>query len=295
MRSFVFPQLGKTPLGDNWVKLPSIGKILIRKSRSYPEGFKVKQARIVKRSSGYYVLLTFVADVSIPDSPLLGHPVGVDVGLESFLSTSDGLQVERPKFFVEMQRQLKLLQRQLKRKRIGSANWRKTQAKVARLHERIANTRKDFHFKVAHHLCDVADVIVIEDLNLIGLSRAILGKHMLDAGHGQFLSQILPWVAFKRGKAVVKEDARGSSQECPQCHREVRKTLADRWHSCECGCSMPRDIASGIVLRDRYLSRGAHGSSANAPGDGLAGTDSDQPSQESANGESPAIRFALAG
>lgn len=294
MRSFSFPQLGKNPLGQGRIKLPSLGWVAIRQSRPYPDGFVVKQARVVKRASGYYVMLSFQADIAIPDPPLVGHVVGVDVGLEYFLSTSDGLQVERPKFFVDLQRKLKSLQRRLKRKQIGSANWRKVQAQVARLHEQIANTRKDFHFKQAHKLCDVADVIVVEDLNLIGLSRGILGKHMLDAGHGQFLNSVLPWVAFKRGKAAVKEDARGSSQECPACGTVVKKNLADRWHQCSCGCSIPRDVASGIVLRNKFLGRGAHGLQ-NAPGDDLAGMPFGASSQVSVNGESPAIRKALAG
>ncbi|MDC0835872.1 transposase [Geitlerinema sp. CS-897] len=294
MRSYVFPQLGKVPLAQGRVKLPSLGWVAIRQSRPYPEGFVVKQARVVKRASGYYLMLSFQADIAIPEPPLVGHVVGVDVGLEYFLSTSDGLQVERPKFFVDLQRKLKLLQRRLKRKQIGSANWKKAQAKVARLHERIANTRKDFHFKQAHKLCDVADAIVVEDLNLIGLSRGVLGKHMLDAGHGQFLNSVLPWVAFKRGKAAVKEDARGSSQECPACGAVVKKNLSDRWHQCSCGCSMPRDVASGIVLRNRFLGRGAHGLQ-NAPGDDLTGVPFGASSQVSVNGESPAIRKALAG
>ena len=271
MRSYLFPQLGKNPLGQGRVKLPSLGWVALRQSRPYPEGFTVKQARVVFRASGYYVMLSFQADLAIPEPPLTGHVVGVDVGLEYFLSTSDGLQVERPKFFVERQRKLKLLQRRLKRKQIGSANSKKAQAKVARLHERIANTRKHFHFKQSHELCDAADVIVIEDHYLVGLSRGMLGKHMLDAGHGQFLNSVLPWVAFKRGKIVVKEDARGSSQECPACGGDANKTISDRWHSCSCGCSMPRDVASGLVLRNRFLSRRADGSE-NAPGDGLAGS-----------------------
>ncbi|WP_298617905.1 RNA-guided endonuclease TnpB family protein [uncultured Thermosynechococcus sp.] len=166
MRSFCFPQLGKDPLRNGAVKLPGLGWTAIRQSRPYPDGFVVKQARVVKRASGYYLLLTFQADVAIPEPPLVGHVVGVDVGLEYFLSTSDGLQLERPKFFVNLQRKLKLLQRRLKRKQLGSANWKKAQLKVAKLHEHIANARKDFHFKVAHHLCDVADVLIVEDLNL---------------------------------------------------------------------------------------------------------------------------------
>ncbi|MFN4280987.1 transposase, partial [Thermosynechococcus sp.] len=78
-------------------------------------------------------MLIFQADIAIPEPPLAGHVVGVDVGLEYFLSTSDGLQLERPKFFVNLQRKLKLLQRRLKRKQPGSANWKKAQFKVARL------------------------------------------------------------------------------------------------------------------------------------------------------------------
>ena len=270
MRSFVFPQLGKHPLGNGWVKLPKLGQVKIRQSRPWPDGFIPKQARVLKRASGYYVLVSLQADVVLPEPVSVGPVVGVDVGLAYFLSTSDGAQVERPQFFVDLQRQLKLLQRRLKRKQKGSSNWLKAQAKVSKLHETIARTRKDFHFKQAHKLCDTADVIVVEDLNLVGLSRGFLGKHMLDAGHGQFLNQVLPWVASKRCKLVVKESAAGTSQECPDCGSITHKTIGHRWHECSCGCSMPRDIASGLVLKKRYLSRGAHGIE-NASGDGLTG------------------------
>ena len=270
MRSFVFPQLGKDPLGQGRVKLPGLGWVAIRQSRPYPEGFRVKQARIVRRASGYYVMLSFQCDVSVPEVPLLGKVVGVDVGLEYFASTSTGVQIKRPKFFVDMQRQLKLLQRRLKRKVKGSSNWQKLQHKIARLHERIANTRKDFHFKVAHQICAMGDVIVVEELNLVGLSRGMLGKHMLDAGHGQFLNSILPWVGLKTGTLIVKENAAGTSQECPACGNTVKKRIDERWHDCPCGCSMPRDVASGQVLVNRLLGRGAHGIE-NACGDGLSG------------------------
>ena len=116
MRSFVFPQLGQAPLGDGRVKLPGLGWVAIRQSRPYPEGFSVRQARIVKRASGYYVMLSFQCELSVAESPLRGKVVGIDVGLDFFASTSTGIQIERPKFFVDMQRQLKLLQRRLKRK-----------------------------------------------------------------------------------------------------------------------------------------------------------------------------------
>ncbi|MGC1219795.1 MAG: transposase [Phormidesmis sp.] len=268
MRSFVFPQLGKNPLSEGVVKLPSIGAVKIRQSRPYPEGFEVKQARVVKRASGFYLMLTFQSDVSVPAVPLVGHFVGADVGLEYFLSSSEGLQIERPKFFVSMQRKLKWLQRRLKGKQLGSANWQKQQRKIARLHERIANTRKDFHYKAAHKLCDGAEVVAVEKLNLIGLSRGFLGKHMLDAGHGQFLNQILPWVCFKRGVGLMYEPAAGTSQECPECGRIAKKDISVRWHSCECGCSMPRDVTSAIVIKQRAVGRTVL---ENACRDGLTG------------------------
>ena len=269
MKSFLFPQLGKNSLGAKGVKLPSIGKIAIRKSRPYPEGFQVKQARIFKRASGFYLLLSFQSKESIPDTPLIGKVVGIDVGLEYFLSTSDSLQISRPKFFVDQQRELKLLQRRLKKKIKGSNNWKKLQLIISKLHERIANTRKDFQFKVVHQLCDRADVIAVENLNLIGLARGMLGKHMLDAGLGQFLNQILPWVCFKRGKGYLKVDACRTSQECPDCGHVVKKSLATRWHECpNCGSSMPRDIASAIVIQKRAMGRMVQ---EKACGDGLAG------------------------
>jgi putative transposase len=269
MRSFVFPQLGKNPIAQGVIKLPCIGLVQFRQSRPVPDGFTVKQARIVKRASGFYLMLTFQADIEIPDIPISGRVVGVDVGLQYFLSTSDGLEIERPRFFAEMQRELKLLQRRLKRKEIGSNNWRKIQKKAARLHERISNTRKDFHFKTAHRLCDAGETIAVEQLNLIGLSRGFLGKHMLDAGHGQFLNQILPWVCWKRGLAYIKVDARGTSQECPDCGATVSKVLKDRWHECpNCGSAKPRDVASAQVIRNRAVGRTVL---ENACGDGLAG------------------------
>ena len=269
MRSILFPQLGKSPLGDGWVKLPSIGKVQIRQSRPYPDGFAVKQARVVRRASGFYVMLCFQSDVSVPEVPLAGMVIGVDVGLEYFLCASDGWQLERPRFFGSLQRKLKLLQRRLKKKVKGSGKWKALQHRIARLHEHIANTRKDFHFKVAHQLCDRGDVIAMESLNFKGLSRGFLGKSMLDAAHGQFLNQILPWVCFKRGKGYVKVDAAGTSQQCPVCGGPVKKSLVQRWHDCpHCGASMPRDVASALVIQKRAVGRTV---AENAHGDGLAG------------------------
>ncbi|MGB7442866.1 MAG: transposase, partial [Coleofasciculaceae cyanobacterium] len=90
MHSFVYPQMLKSPLGEGWVKLPQLGKVEVIMHRPVPNGFELKQARVVKKASGYYVMLSLQLDVNIPDTPPSGHPLGIDVGLEKFLATSDG-------------------------------------------------------------------------------------------------------------------------------------------------------------------------------------------------------------
>jgi putative transposase len=263
MRSFVFPQLNLETLrqwnGENEVNLPKIGWVKLRYSRPIPDGFEVRQIRIVKRASGYYAMLGLQCDVTIPLPPISGHPVGIDLGLLSFLATSDGKLIARPRFFVDGQRKLKLLQRKLKRKKKGSSQWRKLQHRIAQHHETIFNTRKDFHFKTAHQLCDQADSIFAEDLNLKAMSAGMLGKHTLDAGFGQFLN-ILGHVCFKRGKHFSKVDANGTSQICPNCQAHTgKKELSVRVHECpECGYGTDRDVAAAQVVMQRGTTAVGH-------------------------------------
>jgi putative transposase len=191
-------------------------------------------------------------DVKIPDIQPHGHPLGIDVGLDSFVATSDGELIDRPKFFIESQHKLKLLNRDVSRKQKGSINQQKARVKVAKLYEKIHNTRKHFQISVAHHLCDTAGMIFAEELNLKALAKGMLGKHCLDAGWGSFLN-ILGWVAFKRGVYFAKVDSRGTSQLCPVCDTRVSKDLSVRVHECECGYRTNRDVASGQVVLKRGL------------------------------------------
>ena len=252
MRSFVFPQMLKNCISTYGIKLPQLGWVRVRWSREIPKLFQVKQARIVRKASGYFVMLSLQANVDVPSTMPHGYPAGIDVGLEYFFSTSDGEQVKRPRFFNELHRKLKLLQRGLKNKQKGSANWLKLQKKIARVHQRIADTRKDWHFKLAHHLCDYAGMVFVEDLDFRIMAKGMLGKHTLDAGLGQFTNQILPWVCFKRDVHYSKVDPRGTSQECPDCGAEVRKDLSIRIHRCpNCGSIKPRDVAAAQVICTR--------------------------------------------
>ncbi|MEG4484504.1 transposase [Microcoleus sp. D2_18a_B4] len=259
MRSFVFPQMGVEPIKNSAVKLPKIGWVQFRQSREIPSDAILKQVRVVNRVSGWYAMLALQWDVSIPDIIPHGNPVGLDVGLTNFIATSDGLLIKRPKFFIDAERKLKLLQQSVSRKRIGSNNWKKAQKKVALLHEYVANCRKDWHRKLSHKICNDAGMVFVENLNLVGLSRGILGKHCLDAGFGQFFN-ILEQTCFKRGVYFQKVDARKTSQICPNCGTETgKKDLSERTHSCSsCGYITDRDVASAQVVLTRGLAAVGH-------------------------------------
>jgi putative transposase len=259
MRSFVFPQMQGDRLDVGRVNLPVIGWTKLHQSRAIPDGGAIKQARVVKRVSGWYVMLTIQWDANPPQPMPHGEAVGLDVGLTSFVATSNGLLVKRPRFFVDAERKLKLLQQRVSRKRLGSNNWHKAQKKVAALHEYVANCRKDWHRKLSHQICDDAGMVFVEDLNLVGLSRGMLGKHCLDAGFGQFFS-ILEQTCFKRDVYFQKVDARKTSQICPSCGTETgKKELSERTHKClNCSYTTDRDVAAAQVVAIRGLAAVGH-------------------------------------
>jgi putative transposase len=144
------------------------------------------------------------------------------------LATSTGEQIARPRFFVDLQRKLKLLQQRVSHKKLGSNNWRKAQQKVARLHEYIHNTRKDFHFKLAHQLCDQVGMIFAEDLNFKAWAKGMFSKHNLDAGFGEFLS-ILEWVCWKR-RVYFAKSCRDSSLHSATPPRRTHSRWRSHYH-----------------------------------------------------------------
>ena len=289
LRSFVFPAMLKNCLGPGKIKFPQLGWLNIRHSREYPTGFTPKQARIVKKASGYYVMVSFQSPEEISDILVGKTSLGLDAGIESFIATSLGKLIKAPKFFRSNFRKLKLasdpastkgareraslLQRRLKSKIKGSKNWLKLQNKIAKLHEKIANTRRDWHFKLANQLCSIADNIFVEDINFKSWSRGLFCKQSLDAGIGGFINEILPFVCWKRGKFYLKVNKDGTSQECSNCSQYTgKKALSERIHSCPyCLHAESRDTNSAKIIRDRGLVAVGHTVQKKACRDGLAG------------------------
>ncbi len=259
MKSLLFPQFKDNPITGYHIKIPKLGKVLVNLHRPIPEGFVVKQIRIIKKANGWFAVIAIAKNVLAREEARLempfGHCIGVDVNLLAYIATSDGYTEKRPKFFVQEQGKLKSLQRRLARKQKRSKNYEKARKKVEKQHNHIAFVRKDHQFKLAHRLCDMADSIFVEDIDFRIMAKGMFGKHTLDAAFGQF-RQILRYVCQQRGKFFGEVDHRGTSQTCPNCRITVRKELKDRIHNCpECGYTADRDVAASQEICNRGLEK----------------------------------------
>ncbi len=255
MKSLLFPQFRSNPLTGWQIQLPKLGKVQINLHRPIPEGFVIKQVRVIKKAIGWFVVVAIESDIEIPNPTPHGHSIGIDVGLLSYIATSDSYIESRPKFFKTAHRRLKVLQKRLSRKQKRGKNYEKARIKAAKQHNHIAFKRTDYQFKLAHKLCDMADTIFIEDCDFRIMAKGMLGKHAIDASFGQFRT-ILEYIGKKRDVFIGRVDHKGTSQTCPNCRCEIRKELSDRYHVCyECGygveISVNRDIASAQEICNR--------------------------------------------
>jgi putative transposase len=274
-RTMTFPSMTKEPVNGNRIKFPKLGEIKFIQHRPLPEGFKVKRALVTKKADGWYVTLT-LEDKSIPDfptfdiEPTLDNSLGIDSGLEYFVACSDGSAKAPPKFDRYAEEKLTKLQTKRDKRAKGSKPRRKISQRIAKLHQRIARQRKQWHYELAGELLGKADVFFVEDLQVSNMNRRTqpkqdengkylpngqsaksgLNKSFADAGIAGFLNEILPYKAEKAGKKVIKVNPKGTSQHCSGCLNRVPKELSDRWHSCpHCGIEFQRDINSGILIK----------------------------------------------
>jgi putative transposase len=213
--SITFPRVNSAKAGadlvGNNLKLSKIGEMPVILHRPIPLCSEIKQATIISKADGWYVSFA-LEDNTVPFSlPVddIKSVVGIDVGLEKFLTTSDAEAIAVPQFYRKSQTVLARKQRKLARQERGSNNYQKQANKVARLHLHIARQRKDFHYSVAHYLCINYDLIGFEKLNIKGLARTRLAKSILDVAWRTFLN-ILQAVAVKCGKHTQELDARGT-------------------------------------------------------------------------------------
>ncbi len=205
-----------------------------------------KTIHLVLRADDHWYAL-IVCETEPPTSHLPGActlpAIGIDVGLNSFLTDSEGNTAPNPRFYRTSQRTLRRKQRQMCRRKTDSHRKRKAAKNVAKTHLKISRQRRDHHFKTAKPYAEGYQRIVVEDLAICNMVKNHhLSKSILDASWGQFLA-ILEAKAASAGHQVIRVNPRYTSQNCYQCGELVQKSLSVRTHICPfCGCIADRDV-----------------------------------------------------
>jgi len=248
--SVTFPTYGDgIRLKDNRLRVQYVGTIRTKVHRAV-EG-TVKTASLKREADKWFVVLSCdLGDVIVPPSTLPAG--GIDVGLEAFLTTSDGQRIENPRYLKAEIPQLRRLQRATSRKKRGGRNRRKASRRVRVLHARIRNLRHEHHHQTALFLIRLYGLIGVESLNVSNmLKNHSLARAISDAGWSGFVN-VLRCKAERAGAEIVTVNPAGTSQECSGCGVDVPKKLAERWHTCpHCGLSLHRDenAARNILAR----------------------------------------------
>lgn len=205
----------------------------------------------IKRDNLGYLWLVITTDVQPKQYNRLGDAsIGIDFGMKHFLTTSDGEVIDSPEVYKKSLKKLSKLNRNLAAKQLGSNSRKKAKKYLAKLHERIANQRSDFHWKLAHELCKHCSHIGIEDLNLKGMQR-LWGRKVSDLSYGDFVNKLL-YVSQKYCTSVVKIgrfDA--TSQVCHCCgyrNRGTKDLSVRTWICPECGTEHDRDVNAAINI-----------------------------------------------
>jgi len=246
--SFTYPQSGFSIKGKHLV-LSKIGDVRIRLHRQ-PQG-TIKTCTIMVKNGRYYAC--FSCKVESQHLPVSEKQIGIDLGVSQLAVTSDGDQIESPKFLRKNEGKLKRKQRAVSKKRRGSNRRHKAVCDLARLHEKVANQRKDYAHKESRKLINEYGFIAFEDLNIQGMVKNHhLAKSIVDAGWNQFV-QFVTYKAESAGRQIVHVDPSGTSQQCSSCGEIVKKSLAVRIHRCPCGYAADRDENAAINILKQAL------------------------------------------
>jgi len=253
-RSFTYPQSGFKLINDKKIKLSGIGEVRFVYHRAIIGKIKTCTLKLSKTNKWFVIFSVEVEPDNFFETPnnKNTNAVGLDIGIKTFVSLSDGTQIENPKFLVASFKKIKRAQRKLSHKKKGSHNRKKQIIKLAKLHERVANQRKDFHFQTAHWLVNKYGLIAVEKLSpQFMIKNHKLANAATDIAISQFFD-ILTYEAYKHQTLVGQVDPKNTSQICSKCGKIVSKDLSVRTHQCPyCGFVCDRDVNAAINIVDR--------------------------------------------
>ena len=266
---FRYPQGFKIDETGKQLYLPGIGWVKYRRSR-FIEG-KAKNVTVIRKADGWYVSIQTEYEREVPVHP--GDEVGMDTGVVWFCTLTDGTQIAPCHALKKHLKKLAQWQRALSRKEKFSRNWKKSQKRIAKLHQRIGNIRQDYINKVALDLSKKHAVIYREDLKIKNMTASASGtleqpgrkvaqksglnRAILDQGWGKFFLQ-LQWKCEQRGATVIKVAPQYTSRICPKCGYEskLNRKSQSRFECVSCGFSANADRvgAENIMVRGQRMS-----------------------------------------
>lgn len=253
--SFHIPQ--SVDVIDNELRIPKFVKTnKLQFIRHRPIKGKICSATISKNPSGKYYVSILTEQINEEDQSKTGSSIGIDLGIKDFIITSDGSKFPNNKFKKQYQNKLTKLQKHFSQKQKGSNRKNKLRIKIAKLHEKIVNSREDMQHKLSTHLLDKYDVICLESLVVKNMmSNHRLAEAIGDAAWYSFISK-LQYKAQWRGKRIIQiEQFYPSSKTCNECgYINYNLTLNDReWICPKCGQSHDRDINAAKNILNRGL------------------------------------------
>lgn len=238
----------KFSLGNGKIRLEKIGWIKMSVDRDIPDNSKILSCTISMNCCGQY-FVSILVDVEIKHKDKTGKSVGIDLGLKSFATLSDGVVIDNIKFFREKQSEIAKIQKHLSRKIKGSNRYRKNKLRIARLHNKIANKRNYFLHNITTYLVNNYDIICIENLNVGGmLANHKLAKAISDTSFYQFRSMLEYKCKWYGKELSIIDRFYPSSKTCSNCGwKKEDLTLSDRIFKCEkCGIEIDRDLNAAL-------------------------------------------------
>ncbi len=234
-------------------------EIPIRLHRDLPEHDAIKEVTVKKEPTGaWYASFCISTDESEkpnPDDIDAADTVGLDLGVLNFVHDSDGRSIGRLELSDERER-LEREQRSLSRKQYESRNWEKQRRRVAAVHARMSNKKRDYKHKLAHFYTTEYDAVFVEDLNVKSMLESDgNARNKAEVGWRDFIT-VLTHHGRKNGCHVVEVEPRGTTKECAKCGVETEKPLWVREHSCpSCGFEVDRDWNAALNVKSRGLDK----------------------------------------
>ncbi|MBO7610821.1 MAG: IS200/IS605 family element transposase accessory protein TnpB [Clostridia bacterium] len=248
---------GNISLTNNYLKLPKVGNVKVKQHRNIPLHYKLKSVTVSQNASGkYYASILFEYEKQVSNNVAYNF-LGLDFSMHGLYKDSNGEEAEYPRYYRKKEARLKKEQRRLSLMVKGSKHRDKQRRKLAKVHEKVANCRKDFLHKLSRKLANAYDCICIEDLNMKAMSQALnFGKSVCDNGWGMFTT-FLKYKLEEMGKRLVKVDRFfASSQTCSECgckNSEIKNLAVRSWTCPDCGKYHDRDTNAAINIRNEGM------------------------------------------